>query len=177
MTAVRAALNLAAEAWRPPAAPAGSEITGTACFELHIGPPLQVLSSGPAVEPDSGSAVIQIQATVDLSWPLAYPFRMLAINVIGDIYQPPLGPGWQLIEGHFSEHASQGFPLSILAQLGPRQNQPPPAQEVDFASHETTFSTVVWWYKVPNSWGGVFYYDDNPHFKSRILFKGWQACS
>jgi hypothetical protein len=102
---------------------------------------------------------------------------MLAINVIGDIYQPPLGPGWQLIEGHFSEHASQGFPLSILAQLGPRQNQPPPAQEVDFASHETTFSTVVWWYKVPNSWGGVFYYDDNPHFKSRILFKGWQACS
>lgn len=175
--AVRAALNLPAEAWRPAAPVAGSEITGTACFELHVGPPLQVFSSGPAFEPDSGSAVIQIQATVDLSWPLTYPFHMLAINVSGDIYQPPLGPGWHLIEGYFSEQTSEGFPLSIQAQLGPGQNELLSAQGIDYASGATTFSAIGWWYQGPDSWGGVFSYDGDWPLTCRILFRGWQACS
>jgi hypothetical protein len=119
--------------------------------------------------------VIQIQAAVDL---FTYPFRMLAVSVSGDIYQPPVPPGWQLVEGYFSDQTSQGSsPLSIVAQLGPRQNEPPPAQEVEFASHATTFSAVGWWYQGPDSWSGVFYYDEDWPLTCRILFKGWQACS
>ncbi len=52
--AVRAALDIPAEAGRPAAASAEPKITGTACFELHPGHPAQIFSSEPAFELNSG---------------------------------------------------------------------------------------------------------------------------
>jgi hypothetical protein len=115
--------------------------------------------------------VIQIQATVDL---FTYPYRMLAVNLSGDICHP-LGTEWQLIDGYFSQQ-NDPLSLSILAQLGPSPNRQIAAQEIDFTSCAQTFFAVSWRYQGPDSYLSIFSYEDYI-WTCNILFKGWQACS
>lgn len=127
--AVRASLDLPAEAWQPTVALAGPRITGTACFELHPLSPIQIFRSAePAPELDSGPAVIQIEATVDLNAQFTYPpYRMLAVRLSGNICQP-IGTEWELTDGFFFVPQQLGsitepVSFSIQAQRVPLINQ------------------------------------------------------
>lgn len=181
--AVRAASDLPAEAWQPTVALAGPSITGTACFELHPLVPIQVFfrPAEPAPELDSGPAVIQIEATVDLNAQSTYPpYRMLAVHLSGNICQP-IGTAWELTDGFFFVPPQPGSTteptsFSIQAQLVPDSNQQVATEEPDFTSCATTFFATSHRYFGPDSWLGFFSFE-SWIWTCNILFKGWQVCS
>jgi hypothetical protein len=181
--AVRAALDLPAEAWQPTVALAEPRITGTACFELHPLAPIQIplLSAEPAPELDSGPAVIQIEATVDLNAQSTYPpYRMLAVSLSGNICQP-LATEWELTDGFFfvpQQAGSNTEPVSFSIQVQRVRlgNQQVAAEEPDFTSCATSFFAISHRYFGPDSWLGIFSFE-NFIWTCNILFKGWQACS
>jgi hypothetical protein len=169
--AVRAALDIPAEAGRPTAAPAQPTITGTACFELHPGHPAQIFSSEPAFELNSGPGVIHIQATVDL---FTYPYRILAVNLSGNICQL-IETEWQVIEGNFGGDEFNG--LLLTAERVPLSNQQVAAEEMNFTSCASVFAAVATHHQNPDSYLAVFAFDTWGLWTCNILFKGWQACS
>jgi hypothetical protein len=137
----------------PRVTPLTDSETATACLELH-----------------SGSSVINIQVTVDLtSYGENNPpsYSILEVFFSGDIYTGPEPLTWLVNQGYM------GGVLFIEAQQQAVVINP---GEAELGVAESI--VILGYIRDPVSYIGIFGYDgDIFEFTHTTLFKGWQACS